>query len=87
MTEGARFSRGRTLTSAWIAGGDTSRPLPAGMRPWVDGSKVAIPCTVTRCGSTLYAWPDENAAARLTDHLRIHHGQSWEDTELHPGPP
>jgi hypothetical protein len=41
-----------------------------------DGPKVAIACTATGCGSTLYAWPDENVAARLADHLRIHHGQS-----------
>jgi len=73
--ESGRVSLGRGLVSAWIAGGDTSRPLPPGERPWVDGSKVAAPCPIRGCCTTLFDWSQDEVAERLAGHLRRMHGE------------
>lgn len=79
MTSGGQRhqSIGRGLVRAWIAGGDSSRPLPPGVRPWVDGAKVARPCPVEKCHTLLFDWSDEEVDARVAGHLeREHPGQS-----------
>jgi hypothetical protein len=62
------------LFAMWKAGGDTSRPLPAGVRPWVDGSKVSESCPVQDCGSLLFDWSVTEVKARLDSHLQRRHG-------------
>jgi hypothetical protein len=67
------------LLAQYCAGGviqaGTALEPPPDWRPWVDGSKVARRCRERGCGSILYGWTDQEAAARLAAHQERFHGE------------